>query len=80
MLTATRSASWARSASSLEGTSVTVTPRCCWAAKGKVTLVNSSPTVTTRVPSGTEAATRPRSAEAEPPMLTAGTVAPTRSA
>ena len=79
-LTATRSASPAASTSSPAATSRTVTPRFSCAANGKVTLVNSFATVTTRVPSGTLAATSPTSWDTLAPLATVSVGTPTSRA
>ena len=80
VLTATRSYSGARSPISPSPTSVTVTPRPACAANGQLTLVNSPAATSTRVPSGTLAATSPTSAETAEPSTTRSASTPTREA
>nr|CRL71217.1 hypothetical protein CPGR_01896 [Mycolicibacterium malmesburyense] len=79
-LTTTTSKSAAAEINWSAGSSVTVTPRSACAANGNVVLVNSPGTVTTRLPSGIAAATRPSAPETVLPMATDSTGTPARAA
>src|SRR5450759_3568359 len=68
------------SAKRSKGTSRTLTPRPACARNGKVTLVNSPGTVSTSLPSGKEAATRPTKTLTWLPTATVEGSTPTRAA
>ena len=68
------------SAKRSRGTSRTVTPRPACAWNGNVTLVNSPVTVSTSLPSGKEAATRPAKTLTWLPTATVEGSTPTRPA
>lgn len=74
--TATRSWSPAWAASSGSGTSVTRTPRWACTANGRVTEENSPRATSTRVPSGTDAASGPIRPEVVAPCATSATGTP----
>ena len=76
-LTATTSAETVRSGRSSRGTSITSWPA---PANGKVTLVNSRSAVSTRVPAGSDAATRPSRPDTALPSATDDAGTPTSRA
>ena len=67
-------------ASSAAGTVRTVTPRCAWTRNGKSVEVNSTSGARTRVPSGSDEATRPTSPETVAPTATVDGGTPTSRA
>lgn len=79
-LPTTTSCSTAASGNRSGATSVTVTPRPACAANGNDVLVNSPVTTATRLPSGTDAATRPNAAEVDPARTTDSVGTPVRAA